>query len=118
MQETEHQKLDKLSNQMEEMKTQFRQLLLALKDGGTKLDAVSVASLSTIDGGEQSKYNTLKKNTKNPTKVNSETGDKITRKSTRRGLFESLEDALVNPTALKQKMGNLERSSTLDDDKN
>ena len=111
--ETEDQKLDRLNNQMEEMKSQFRQLLLALKGGGMSLDAQSVASLSTVDGTD-SKFNTLKKNKNKGSTENA--GSTSKRNSTRRGLFNTFEDALVNPTALKKRIEKMERSNTLDDD--
>ena len=112
--ETEDQKLDRLNYQMEDMKSQFRQLLQALKGGTLNLDAESVASFSTIDGGETSKFNSLKKS---KSKGYMDGGEKLSRRNTRRGLFESLEDALVNPTASIKKIKNMERSNTLDDDK-
>ena len=111
--ETEDQKLDRLNNQMEELKFQFRQLLQALKGGGLSLDAESVASLSTVDGTD-SKFNTLKKNKNKGNNKNAENSSK--RNTGKRGLFATFEDALVNPTALKKRIEKMERSNTLDDD--
>jgi len=111
--ETEDQKLDKLNNQMEDMKSQFRHLLQALKGDGLISESPSVASMSMIDGGAKSLFSTL---TKNINKGNNES-EYSSRRSARRAFFDSYEDALVNPTALTKKRGEMERSNTLDNDK-
>ena len=111
--ETEDQKLDKLTNQMEDMKSQFRHLIQALKGDGLISVSPSVASMSTIDGGAKSQFNTFKKNMNKGTKE----GEYSSRRSARRAFFDSYEDALVNPTALTKKKGEMQRSNTLDDDK-
>ena len=121
--ETEEQKLDKLSHQVEEIKLQFQQLIRTLKGNGVNIQAESVASLNS---DKDSRSNTLTKTKRDAIKHNYENfGQNLSQKKAKKpfhgGHFDSLQDALVNPTALKKKIGQqkdkLERSSTLDDDK-
>ena len=58
--ETEEQKLDGLSRQIDEIRLDFRQLIKAIKANGPNIQADSLASL---DSGDRSKTNTLTKST-------------------------------------------------------
>ena len=120
--ETEEQKLDKLSHQVEEIRLQFQQLIKTLKGNGVNIQAESIASLNS---DKDSRSNTLTKTKRDAIKHQYENfGQNLSKKAKKPfhgGHFDSLQDALVNPTALKKKIGQqkdkLERSSTLDDDK-
>jgi hypothetical protein len=119
--ETEEQKLDKLSRQVEEIRLQFHQLIKTLKGNGVNIQADSLASL---DSEKDSRSNTLTKSKRDAIKHTYENfgqnNSKKGKKQFHGGHFDSLQDALMNPTALKKKIGlqkdKLERSSTLDDE--
>ena len=104
------------------MRLQFQQLMRSLKGNGVDIHAESIASLNSDK--DNSRSNTLTKSKRELIKHQYENFGQKARQATKKpfhgGHFDSLQDALVNPTALKKKIGQqkdrLERSSTLDDE--
>ena len=135
--ETEDQKLDKLNQKVDELRSNFHNLIMALKENGVKFSfAGSVTSVSS-DYGRVNRTATTSaasqpasKRTSGDGKWSDKKGATIgyspkrkISKDQHEGRFESLEDALVNPTIMSKSLlmsskkgkGLLERSSTTDE---